>query len=159
MAKEGKMRSREFEVVGVIDPQTGEFSPFERVSVEMGAPVPLREAVREKFTDIEAIGDGIGGAFYLLPLRAEVVVAGVKVWQTVGWKMSWEPYAPAASVPAPQPEPVASPDLETDAVDAGLFTPTAAPEPAAGEPVDFAETDEDDVTPLGAEVDHAWAGR
>lgn len=89
------MRERDWQVVGELDRATGEFFGLDR------------EAVLQTLTDVEAIGDRIGGAFELVPLRAEVFVQDDVLgrrteYRTVGWAMRWNPYAAALPLPAVQ---------------------------------------------------------
>lgn len=167
--KRVNMQPRDWTVMGVVDPATAEFIPYEASSIEHGEPKALREAILSEMADVESIGDKIGGQFALIPLRGKVVVNGREEHRTVGWRFVWQPYAPAVPINAGERVETADDDVApapAPAVEERASAMQAAIDEAGDRLVelsreqqgrDFSETDPDDVTPLGAEVAHPFA--
>lgn len=88
-----------------------------------------RAAVQDALMEVEAVGDKLGGAFMLYPLRQRTggEILGEPEFETHGWQLLWQSLAPSRPAPAeagepdeadePDEEPVAE-DLEPVAAEA-----------------------------------------
>lgn len=157
---------RDWAVVGDLEPQPDGIPIFDDID---------RAEVCATLAEMEPIGNHLGGAFTVVPVRMEVRRApgGPVEYATVAWQWRWQSLMPTVKqTPAPGVEDEASWEAEAvrdlerameaeEAAEESREETREEPHPrgeaatvVANGDVPWEEVDPDEVTPAGASVDH-----